>query len=622
MGEFPDQLIVADHHSADLWEFNWTNARFTYYNVTGTPTVVFDGIDRVVGAGSCSSAASAYRVKINQRLNNTGGLSPVDIDGVYSSSPTTVSMNATFTKLDAVTLQNPRAYLLVLEDHLLYGGTDYVHITRAAYEQAVTLTNVGDEVTVSYDFAVTGWNLENIDCIAFLQSNATKEVYQSARLPMVADFNAGFSPSMASVPEGNGVAQFQGSVTNITDASDQLTFSLNNTWGWAAEFRVEGDAGYHTTPVTKTVGPGQTLDMDVRVTTDAAIRIGEGFQRIYSATSERTQSMKLRVFNGSPSILVVDDDGVRDDEAVVLSALTAKSYLYDHWDVLNDHSDKGPELEDLLCYDIVLWHNGWANAGLTAQEVQDVMDYMDAGGGFILSSQDALSYLTPGVFTSDYLGVQSWVTNEDADQATGMTGDPITDGMSFNLTYPQQNLERPDALTASPIGTVIFRSENSDNIAMRADNGITRSVFLAYAVNAMSATPPDPNNLKTVLDRSIIWIMQSSGQDVADTDIVPVVSRIRTVEPNPFSPMGEGRSAATVRLRISERAANHPARLDVIDLNGRLVRNLLDAPLPAGVATASWDGRNAGGQPAGAGVYYLRFVTEEGTQGARMVLMR
>jgi hypothetical protein len=49
-----------------------------------------------------------------------------------------------------------------------------------------------------------------------------------------------------------------------------------------------------------------------------------------------------------------------------------------------------------------------------------------------------------------------------------------------------------------------------------------------------------------------------------------------------------------------------PATLEVYDASGRLVRELLTGALPAGDHTAAWDGRDAGGRPAPAGVYFVR----------------
>jgi hypothetical protein len=620
--EFPNQLIVGEMHvGGDLWEIPFTTERGSFYGVSPIPDVRIDGSRSSIGAGSCGGAASAYRNLINARLNETGGVSPVGISGIYSDDGTTISLSATFEKLDPVTLSNTQAFLLVMEDHLFYSGTEYNHVVRKGQRQAVTLTNVGDEAVVNASWPITGWNMNNIDCVAFLQNyGGNREIYQAARLPRVADFTVAFDQGLRSVPDGNGTVEFHGIVTNIGTAGDQLTFSLNNTWGWTAQFKMEGEAGFHSTPVTLPFAPGADLEVWVRVTTDASVRIGTGSFNTQSANSGRTQPMPLRVFNGSPAVLVVDTDGNRTDETVVLSALTAGGYLYDHWDAYNGHADGLPTVGNAAGYDILLYHQGWNNDGLTAAAQTTIAGFMDSGGGVILSGQDYLNDLTAGPFTSNYLGVASWVVNQDADEGHGTTGDPIGDGMSFALTYPQWNLDRADNLTASATGTIFMLSEESDRIAVRNDNGITRSVFCAFALNAMPAGA-DPNNVKTLLGRSIDWIMETNGASVDEPVLAGFASGVREVGPNPFAPWRGGSASATIRLRISDAAADQNARLDVVDLNGRLVRNLVNGPLAPGQHLQDWDGRDATGQPVGAGIYYVRFSNSEGSNGARLVVL-
>jgi len=73
--------------------------------------------------------------------------------------------------------------------------------------------------------------------------------------------------------------------------------------------------------------------------------------------------------------------------------------------------------------------------------------------------------------------------------------------------------------------------------------------------------------------------------------------RILGNHPNPFNP------STSISFSLAE-----PGRavVEVFDFRGRLVRTLLDRDLPAGPATAAWDGRDAAGRPAGSGAYRVR----------------
>lgn len=68
--------------------------------------------------------------------------------------------------------------------------------------------------------------------------------------------------------------------------------------------------------------------------------------------------------------------------------------------------------------------------------------------------------------------------------------------------------------------------------------------------------------------------------------------------PNPF------RTRTVLRFEVP--AASEHARLAVYDVQGRLVRTLLNGPGTAGSHSVTWDGRDEGGQLTASGVYFVR----------------
>jgi hypothetical protein len=83
--------------------------------------------------------------------------------------------------------------------------------------------------------------------------------------------------------------------------------------------------------------------------------------------------------------------------------------------------------------------------------------------------------------------------------------------------------------------------------------------------------------------------------------------------PNPFNPRTE--------LRFGLTAAG-PARLDIFDARGRLVRSLLDADIGAGDHVAHWDGRDDAGRPAPSGAYLARLTAAGVVRQHKMQLVR
>jgi len=84
--------------------------------------------------------------------------------------------------------------------------------------------------------------------------------------------------------------------------------------------------------------------------------------------------------------------------------------------------------------------------------------------------------------------------------------------------------------------------------------------------------------------------------------------------PNPFNPM------TTIYFELPE-AAN--VRLQVFDISGRLIRNLLNgSSLGAGRQNVVWNGKDDSGQQVAAGVYFYHMSTGSFSETKRMVLVK
>lgn len=83
--------------------------------------------------------------------------------------------------------------------------------------------------------------------------------------------------------------------------------------------------------------------------------------------------------------------------------------------------------------------------------------------------------------------------------------------------------------------------------------------------------------------------------------------------PNPFN-------AGTViqfELAQADRVS-----LDIYDVQGRSVRQLWDEPLPGGVHSLTWDGRDDSGVSVATGIYLSRLRVSGQTRVQKMLLLR
>ncbi|MBI5837168.1 MAG: metallophosphoesterase [Candidatus Eisenbacteria bacterium] len=92
--------------------------------------------------------------------------------------------------------------------------------------------------------------------------------------------------------------------------------------------------------------------------------------------------------------------------------------------------------------------------------------------------------------------------------------------------------------------------------------------------------------------------------------------RFERPAPSPFRPAG-GR--LSLRYSLPASAA---VRLEVFDLSGRRVATLADGHQPPGEHSASWDGRDADGRVAAAGLYFAKLRAGGAERAARIVLVR
>ena len=98
--------------------------------------------------------------------------------------------------------------------------------------------------------------------------------------------------------------------------------------------------------------------------------------------------------------------------------------------------------------------------------------------------------------------------------------------------------------------------------------------------------------------------------EVVGPSMIPLMLK---ASPNPFNPR------LTIQYSLP---VGGTARLEVIDLRGRVVQVLFDEFRPAGEDQTVWNGLDRRGQAAASGVYLVRLVTMEGFTEQRVTLLR
>lgn len=105
---------------------------------------------------------------------------------------------------------------------------------------------------------------------------------------------------------------------------------------------------------------------------------------------------------------------------------------------------------------------------------------------------------------------------------------------------------------------------------------------------------------------------ECAGAGINDPVYPPANTEARSrAFPNPTP------GTAEIRFNVSRMGM---VKLTVYDMNGRVVKTLVDGPRTAGEHTVTWDGRNEDGVPVAGGVYFYRLATPGMSESNKIVI--
>jgi hypothetical protein len=200
---------------------------------------------------------------------------------------------------------------------------------------------------------------------------------------------------------------------------------------------------------------------------------------------------------------------------------------------------------------------------------------------------------------------------------THLSGYQSADVYSLHLEAGQ-----PMAMTVSrtlgsvPLVAALFPG-GSGTVSSRNQALVTASVGSSPGTITFTAPTTDDYPLVVFRDTSTgidtdVYYMVNPSQPLAVSDAGASLALLGAT-PNPL------RHAS--RIDYSTPSAGH-VTLAVHDVQGRRVRTLVDASVPAGPHAVSWDARDDAGRQLPAGEYWMRLVTAEGTRTRAVVVAR
>jgi hypothetical protein len=107
--------------------------------------------------------------------------------------------------------------------------------------------------------------------------------------------------------------------------------------------------------------------------------------------------------------------------------------------------------------------------------------------------------------------------------------------------------------------------------------------------------------------------LESEPTSLTDLLTTPATLSLDQNYPNPFNP--------NTHISFTLPTAQH-ARLSVYNMKGQLVRTLINAEVPAGQTTITWDGTDNRGNTVATGIYSYRLQSKGSSLSRKMMLMK
>lgn len=606
-----------------MYQLNPTenSARISYYGIAGVPNYLLDGVNYGVPGDPAFMAV--------QMRNNMAQASPVKIELSAGITPGEVAADIQLIALENVTQANLRLRTAIIERRVVYasppgsnGERDFPDVMRKLLPDPagieISALNAGDTLNYQLLSPVNpAWNWNDLAVVSWLQSDATKEVIQAnISLPtfvvQTGDPLADFLNPGQSVTKSLYVFNDNPQPVNLNVTVNALQVSP----GWSYNLLHNGAA---VDSIAAALASGETLDFELEVLAgpeDGSIKLS-----VFAKNQDDPYGYGYAVdYFGlilSGEVLFVDDDGGENYEYQYYAAFDSAGIAYT--------SVEQSALAQ-LAYGIpanqfaaIVWNVSWGFPALTQEDVAFLSAYLDSGGNLFIAGQDiGWDIFDPGgssnfpaaqSFYHTYLDANYLSDNAAVYSMQGIPGDPITDGLSFNITtvysrYPEQ------ISSFSSSGVLILNYTNSGKYgAIRYDSGNYKTVYLGVGLEQMS----DFHARIAIVTRTLNWFGITGVGVEPEPAVVPQALFLAQNYPNPFNP------STAIRFGLPR---SGKARLTIYTILGEKVAELVNGTFPAGQYTYTWDGRNQYGRPVASGVYFYRLESDGKILQKKMLLVR
>ena len=619
----PYQFYHLAYHQSSFGDVLYTAetvARASYYAVGGIPQINFDGSTvgynanihmsgEFVGAGSDAADGHYYIACINDHRVDSVPLAVGITDYSFESGSAFVTVKVMMVGDLGASIANTFIRVVLAEDQVSSAGSRYDKVVRDVLPQtALTVSTAGQVQEFTLPMTINAaWNVDELSIVAFVQRDTDKFIYNSGS-SLVGEYAAvaGASGPQQVIADGSQIVFDEANVLNVGMLTDTFDISVDTTNlpdGWDARLLYNGTE-YTTFSVTLAPFESAAFNviMDTGTTGSGAVDVDVFSQ----GGGEIVDTLVFAGLAGGTDFLVVADDGSAGlGYSAYGPALTATGKTWAVW----DRGLAAITGNDLLGYDAVIWETGANDNVVVAADRSAIDAYLASGGRLIFAGEDLLQGASAN-------GGAAWIQlklrcsfgNGNAGNlvVNGVAGDPIGDGLSFTLTGGDP--DQINLIAGQPV-EVSFRFGNSGTTP--AGVRTTYSTYMVVTLPWGLERVPLQADRNEIVANSLQWL---GVLDVLPVEELPGAGlALAQNAPNPFNP------STKIAFRTDQ---SGPARLEVFNARGQLVRVLVDGALEAGVHEVVWDGQTQAGQQAASGTYFYRLSTTDDKLTRKMTLVK
>ncbi len=236
--EYKDSLIIVKYHigSSDPFNFSGSEERQGYYGITQLPTVIFDGVNKVVGV--TGSSYELYRNEIESRRELRSPFT-IFLNGFINNEKINYNVKI-LSDYSSDTIQLPeekvtkfKFFIVLCEDSIQYNAPNglniHNYVSRYIYSQDIP-GEFDDTLIINGEIDIdTLWNKVRFTLVSYIQDIDKKEIFQSVmqkiNFTSIYDFSIFTSDTIKS-SNINKPVEFPLTITNTGNTSDSFYLDI------------------------------------------------------------------------------------------------------------------------------------------------------------------------------------------------------------------------------------------------------------------------------------------------------------------------------------------------------------------------------------------------------------